>query len=144
MAESAHPISGRRLPKLLLAIGLVYSIIVTARIGSLVASQQPIWPFPGLYFVELIVLPALAAFSAIQEWHRRTCIAAASGGALLSFALLGAWSVGLAYLPLALLLLAAAFVSRLATRETPLTVIAVTLLTGAVQAIAMLGLASLL
>lgn len=142
MAEIAGPTTDPKLHKLLLSLGLLYSVIVTARNWGPVAPQQAMWPFPGLYFLELTVLPALAAHSAFQSWRQRTRIACVSGGAVFSFALLGAWSVGVAYVPLALLLLAGAFVSRLSTRDTPANLIAVALLSGGIQAIAMLGLAS--
>jgi hypothetical protein len=75
------------------------------------------WPFPGLYFMEVIFLPALLAFSAFKGWPQRARIASSSAGALSVFSILGAMSVGLFYLPLVLLAVLMAAISRVVTRE---------------------------
>jgi hypothetical protein len=132
------------LGKALSSLGLAYSIVITLRIWALVAQQQPIWVLPGVYFLEVMFLPALAAFSALRAGDRRTMIACMAAGALVSFSVLGAWTVGLAYAPLALLLLLASFFSWRTTREPLRAVIAVILASAAIQALAMLILASVI
>ena len=64
-------------------------------------TSQPMWPIPGLYLVEAVVLPALVLWAVIVADYRGAWLAV---GALATLALLGAMSIGL-YVALALIFL---------------------------------------
>jgi hypothetical protein len=106
------------LERLLSALALAYGLAITAGFWFSVAPRQSMWPFPGLYFIEVVFLPALLAFSVLRGSPQRARIASLSAGALSVFSILGAMSVGLFYLPLVLLAAVTAVVSRVVTRET--------------------------
>jgi hypothetical protein len=100
------------------------------------------WPFPGLYFIEVVFLPALLAFSVFRGSPQRARIASLSAGCVSVFSILGAMSVGLAYIPLVLLALVMAAVGRLVTRETLAQCAAFFVGSAALQALGMLFLVS--
>jgi hypothetical protein len=65
--------------------------------------MQPIWPFPGLYLVEVISLTWVGAWILTRAGTCAVTVACAIAGALAGFSILGAWSIGLYYLPVVLL-----------------------------------------
>ncbi len=99
----------RKLENSLAALGTLACFLVTIFVWAPIAANQPMWPLPVAYLVEL-PLVCLAGMLAIF-WGRLTWLAWAAAGILLSFAALGALTIGLAYVPAMLLLLAAAGVA---------------------------------
>jgi hypothetical protein len=72
--------------------------------GGFSASQFPdLWPFPGLYFIELVILAVVGVISrASGNWAKHsiaTSIPWINAGILLSFVILGALSIGLFLFP---------------------------------------------
>src|SRR5512143_3658959 len=93
---------------LALAGGLA-SLLATLAVWAPIAANQPLWPLPGVYLIEI---PAIGLTGMLALWARRlTWVTWAAAGALLSFVVLGAFSIGPAYAPGMLLLLAAAGVA---------------------------------
>lgn len=135
--------SAGTLEKVLLAIALVYGLVVTGWIWGLVALQQPVWPFPALYFLEIMLLSWLAMISVFRSWPFRMLIIAGPAGAVTSFSVMGAWSVGLFYIPLALLLVLGALSSWQANRQPITMFLGAYILFVAVQTFTMLILVSL-
>lgn len=117
MTGTTSTIRAGSLEKLLSVLSLAYSFVITVRLWYLVALQERIWLFPGLYFMEVVCLPALASLFIFQGWRRRARIACISAGASAAFSVLGAFTVGLFYVPVVFLLLATALASRKATHE---------------------------
>ncbi len=118
MATSQPTVPPRLLEKILSGLALAYGLAITTGFWISVAPRQSMWPFPGLYFIEVVFLPALLAVSVFRGSPQRARIASLSAGGLSVFSILGAMSVGLAYIPLVLLALVMAAVGRLVTRET--------------------------
>jgi hypothetical protein len=108
---------GRLLEKWLSGLALGFSAAVTTWLWIAVASRQPMWPFPGGYFVEVVLLPGLVALLVWRGNTGRTRAGFAVTGAITAFCVLGAWSVGLFYVPLAILLLVGAIAGGSSTRE---------------------------
>ncbi len=142
MATSQPMVPPRLLEKLLSGIALAYGLAITTGFWISVAPHQSMWPFPGLYFIEVVFLPALLAFSVLRGSPQRARIASLSAGCISVFSILGAMSVGLAYIPLVLLALVMAAVGRLVTRETLAQCAAFFVGSAALQALGMLFLVS--
>ena len=142
MATSQPTVPPRLLEKLLSGIALAYGLTITTGFWISIAPHQSMWPFPGLYFIEVVFLPALLAFSVFRGSPQRARIASLSAGCVSVFTILGAMSVGLAYIPLVLLALVMAAVGRLVTRETLAQCAAFFVGSAALQALGMLFLVS--
>jgi hypothetical protein len=76
--------------------------------GSIEATSNPL---PGLYLLEMLILSGAGAIGAFRDWVKALWAVA---GAILAFSVMGAWSIGLAFLPTAILFTLAAL---LATRR---------------------------
>ncbi len=100
------------LERLLAVAGAVIGIIVSIRIGWILRGQQPIWPLPGLYLVELAALSATGALGSFRETSVGVTTVWVVAGAFLGFAVMGAWFVGPAYSPVALMFVLAAILAN--------------------------------
>ncbi len=103
-----------------LAVGLAFAGMATAAINMgwvwsrLASTEHPslarMWPLPGLYLVEAVVLPALVLWAVVVAHHRGARFGAwLAMGALATMGLLGAMTIGL-NMALALLFLVPASV----------------------------------
>jgi len=79
--------------------------ILCWKLWASLAAYQDVWLFPALYFIELTALTVVCAAGYLLRVPSRAKIAWGAGGALMAFAVLGAWTVGLYFLPLAVVLL---------------------------------------
>lgn len=90
-----------RLALLLAYIGALDCVFVPVLFGA--AIQQPFFPFPGLYFLEISLLGFVGLISAMQNpvekpvWGQYAPWGTA--GILLAFNILGAWTIGLYLIP---------------------------------------------
>jgi hypothetical protein len=100
--------SPRPFEQFLAAVGVMVCLIISARVWQLIGSQQPMWPLPGLYLLEMMVMSLLGLFSTVRGHARDGMVMWAIVGVFLAFALMAAWSIGLAFLPVAALFAAAA------------------------------------
>lgn len=98
-ARAASPIE-----RWVAALTALACIIVSLAAWRSVSSYQGMWPLPGLYFIEmpLVTLVVAAAFAAGAP--SRGILAWIGLGIVTAFSILGAFSIGMAYVPVALLL----------------------------------------
>ena len=82
-------------------LGAALCLLLTWRIWSLVAAAQDIWLLPALYFIELTAFSLVCAFLYAVSSPSRHILTWATVGVLTAFSLLGAWTVGLYYVPVA-------------------------------------------
>ena len=122
------------IPALLAAAAAVAALAAAIRIWRVVGSQQPMWPLPALYLIEMVALPVAACVALLRRPAVGTAFAWAAGGATCSFVVLGAWTVGLFYLPIALLLLGAGIIALLKSRGRLLPSLLMAVLGAALQA----------
>ena len=123
----------------------ILCIIICARIVQMFRfSLFSLFPLPGLYFLELIAMCGaviLSVFSdrneKLYDWGIMIWVAT---GIFLSFSILGAWTVGVFFLPSTFLLLVLGVLSDVRQRRNILIHLGVGLLAGIVQAIIMLTL----
>ncbi len=111
----------RTLEQLLAVVAVAACAIVSVRIYQVVSVSQAMWPLPGLYLLEMLGITAVGALGiwrgkAARSWLSQA-LAWIAVGALLGFAVLGAWSIGLLYLPMVVLLLIAAILSDRRQRQ---------------------------
>ncbi len=111
----------RTLERLLAVVAVAVCAIVSIRIYQVESVSQAMWPLPGLYLLEMLGITAAGALGIWRGDTTRSRLSKAlawiAAGALLGFAVLGAWSIGFLYLPLVVLLLIAAILSDRRQRQ---------------------------
>ena len=132
----------RKIERYLAIIGTVICLIVVATIWQAISAQQPMWPLPGLYLVEMLVVCALGTWSiwsidSSQSPLRRILVWAVVG-ILFAFMFMGAFSVGFLFLPDAALFAIAAVLLDRKERHYQLLHIGVCLAAAIAQAVLML------
>lgn len=79
---------------------LIPVILFTA---SQLTLGSSIWPFPGIYFLEIILLGLLALISVMKNSpagkHSWTSLPWIGAGGLFAFVILGAWTIGFFLIP---------------------------------------------
>jgi hypothetical protein len=128
----------RRLSKAFIGLAALTSLATTVLLWGEIAVHQEMWPLPGFYLIEIIVLPAFAFYVALSDSWPGTLLCWAMLGASLGFVLLGAMSLGFFYLPVVLFLLFGVIMSRRARGSDVLKGIAIALSAVILQAGAML------
>ena len=127
--------------KFLSIVNAILCMIICLRIAQTIGTD--LFPLPGLYLIELIIVSAAVVFvifqkhsGGVQDWDVMIWAAA---GIFLSFSILGAWSIGFFFLPSALLLLLLGVLSDLRRGRKFLIHAGLGLLAGAFQAAIMLS-----
>jgi hypothetical protein len=92
------------LAKALAAINVLICTAITVFIWVELSPLQGMWPLPGFYLVEMLLLSTAAAYAVFREAGHGGAVIWGVFGAVSAFALLAAWTVGLLYLPVIVLL----------------------------------------
>jgi hypothetical protein len=127
------------LEKSLALLGVAACLIITIVIGGNVSSYQPMWPLPGLYFLEMAAFSLFSTFMFIRGNPSRGFIIWGTVGALTAFSILGAFSVGFFYLPVVLIFAIVAITSDVRNRQPIWSHLGVCVLAGLIQAALMLA-----
>jgi asparagine N-glycosylation enzyme membrane subunit Stt3 len=97
--------STRDLERILAVIGTAICLIVCILIWRVFSAQQPMWPLPDLYLAEMLAACLLGIWCI---WNSGTGRSLLRGylvwlvvGVLFAFVIMGAWSVGFLFLPVA-------------------------------------------
>lgn len=96
--------STRSLERFLAIVGVAVCAVISALIWQSVRAYQPMWPLPALYLLEMVALSIAAALGNARDSATGGRVAWGTIGAMLAFVVMGAWSVGLLYFPVVLLL----------------------------------------
>jgi hypothetical protein len=120
-------------------LGGVVCLTVTIIIWWSISSRQTMWPLPGLYFIELVVLSIMSAFLFIRGNARDKILVWGAVGAFIGFSILGAFSVGFFYLPVALIFAVISFTSDVRNKQPIAVHLAACLIAAVVQAALMLA-----
>jgi hypothetical protein len=91
------------LERFLAILAAVICLIITILFWWSVSAYQPMWPLPGLYFIEMVALSIISAFIFVSGDARDQFITWGTAGVISAFSILGALSVGFFYLPVALI-----------------------------------------
>jgi hypothetical protein len=101
-----HPqVASRSIERFLAVTCVVVCLGTTAQVWLVFGSQQPMWPLPGLYLVEVLLLTVAVVVVVVRDASLGGSVIWGAAGAITAFAILGAWSVGLVYLPVIVLLI---------------------------------------
>lgn len=95
---STHP-----LERFFAIVGAVACLTITILIWWSISTYQDMWPLPDLYFIEMVVLSIISAFMFIRGNARDKILIWGAVGIFSGFSILGAFSVGFFYLPVALI-----------------------------------------
>jgi hypothetical protein len=106
------------LERVLATLAASACLFITIAVWRSVSATQSMWPLPGFYFIEIPLVSVLAALAFLFALPSAPRIAWVTAGICGAFAFLAMFTVGLLYVPIALmyLLLAVLATSR---RELP-------------------------
>ncbi len=104
-SESPGRTAARAFERILAVAAAAVSTFLTIVVWGSVRGQQSTWPLPALYFMELPAAAILVAAAYLRQHPARALLAWVSTGIYAAFSILAAFSVGLAYLPIATMLL---------------------------------------
>jgi hypothetical protein len=91
------------------------------------------WPLPGGYFVEVVALSIISAFTFVWCDVRYRVITWGADGVFSAFSILGAFSVGFLYLPVALIFAVISVTSDVRNKQNILMHLGVCLIAGIAQ-----------
>jgi hypothetical protein len=146
VGDGGTPVNATRIVGLsaLLAGGAAAaSLAAMLRIWQVISAQQAMWPLPALYLIEMLVLPAAACAILVRRPGLGTAAAWGAAGATAGFAVMGAWSVGPVYVPIALLLLGAGVLGLAGTRRPVFPQLVIAIVAAGLQATVMLTMVAL-
>ena len=128
------------LERTLAIAGTVICLVLSAILWWSIGAQQSLWPLPGLYFIEMAVLSIVCGLLAFFDGNPRgQFITWGTVGIFTAFSILGAWSVGFFYLPVAIIFGVIAIRSDLRNEQPVAAHVAVCLFAGLVQVALMLA-----
>jgi hypothetical protein len=130
---TTHP-----LERLFAILGTVASLIITITIWWSISAQQAMWPLPGLYFIEMLALSMISTFAFIRGKGSMKAITWGAVGVFIAFVILGAFSVGFFYLPVALIFAVISLTSDVRNKQPILAHLGICLITGIMQVALML------
>jgi len=113
--------------------------LISIRVFQLVGSMQPVWPLPALYLVEVTSLTCVGAWVLMRERPGSAAVVCAVAGIATGFSILGAWTIGPFFLPVALLVGIAGGWATWRSRRPLLVGLASFAVGGAVQVVLMLA-----
>jgi hypothetical protein len=126
------------LEKFLAVLAAIICLAFTGIIWWSISAHQAMWPLPGLYFLELVALSMLSIVVFVYGRGRIRVIPWIAAGVFLTFAILGALSVGPFYLPVALIYAGISITSDIRNKQPILAHMGISLAAALVQAALML------
>ena len=107
--------STRILERFLSGLGIAVCVIVCLRTWQVISGQQPLWPLPALYLLEMIAASFVGWLSLYDRGLNPSPFVGAlpwvTVGILAAFVAMGAWSIGFLFFPVALLFVISAVLS---------------------------------
>ncbi len=116
MKDNSSPTTSIRTLEFILALAAsAICLIVCVYVWLVLRAQQPIWPLPGLYLLEMLAVSFLGLWSIGSNETRlsrlRGFLTWVTVGILFAFVVLGVLSVGFLFAPVAVLFTIAAILS---------------------------------
>jgi hypothetical protein len=90
------------LERVLAILAAVVCLSITLIFWFSLSAYQTMWPLPGLYFIEMVALSIISTFLFIRGDPHGSLITWGVAGVISAFSILGAFSIGFFYLPVAL------------------------------------------
>ena len=102
-----HPqVASRSIERFLAVTSTVVCLGTTAEIWQIFSPQQPMWPLPGLYLIEILLLTVAVVVVVVRDAGMGGSMIWGAVGAMLAFAFMAAFSIGLLYAPVIVMLIA--------------------------------------
>ena len=117
MQVTSQTSSTQPFERFLAILGVVVCLIVTIAIWWSISAQQTMWLLPGVYFIEMVALSIMSAFMFIRGNARDKILIWVAVGVFSGFSILGAFSVGFFYLPVALIFAVISVTSDLRNKQ---------------------------
>ena len=136
---SSYTTKTHPLERFLIIAGTGICLITTTLIWWGIAAHQSMWPLPGLYFIEMAALSVFSTLAFLRGRPAGKFITWGAAGIFSAFSILGAFSVGFFYLPVACLFGAAAILSDVRNKQPGITHLGVCIFAGVVQVALMLA-----
>jgi hypothetical protein len=130
--------------RILALLGAVFCLAITILVWRGVSANQSMWPAPGLYFIEVAVVCVAAVGLLLGGGAAGRAALWVSAGIVSAFSLLGAFSVGLYYFPVVVLLIFAALAADKRAGQSMLGHMGLFFAAGILQAALILAMAYLL
>ncbi len=131
------------LERVLAALAAVACLVLTIRIWQVVGLDQPMWPLPAAYLLEVLALAVAAGLASTLGLSMGGLIIWIAIGAISAFAVLASFSVGSFYAPVVLLLLVSGLLAAWRQRARILTYLACAIAAAVLQAGLILAVARL-
>ena len=128
-----------RLERMLAILAAVVCLSITLVIWIRISAYQGMWPLPGLYFIEMVSLSFISTFIFVRGDPRGSLITWVAAGVMSAFSIIGAFSVGFFYLPVALMLGVISLTWDVRNKQQFLTHLGIFLIAGIVQSALMLA-----
>jgi hypothetical protein len=129
----------RFLERLLALFGVLACLVIVILTWRVVSAQQPMWPLPGLYLIQVVALSIVGMFGALRGDSYGGAVVWAVVGAFIAFVVLGALSIGSLFIPVVLAFALAAILLDVRLRRNILIEVAVCVAAGVAQAALMLA-----
>jgi hypothetical protein len=126
------------LERWLAILGAAVCLIITIVIFWIVSAYQSMWLLPGLYFIEIAVVSLICAYMVLREDPRRMTINWVVTGIFIAFSILTGFSVGIYYMPVALIFAILSVVSDVRNKQPIAAHLGICLIGGIAQAALML------
>lgn len=126
-----------RLERILAILAAVFCLSITLVFWISLSGYQSMWPLPGLYFIEMVSLSVISAFLLIRGDPRGSSITWGAAGVLSAFSILGAFSVGFFYVPVALMFAVLSMIWDVRNKQPVLPHLGIFFVAGIVQSVLM-------
>ena len=103
MQVAGQRIKISRLEQILAILAAVVCLVITLIFWFNISAYQSMWPLPGLYLIEMAAISIISAFLFVRGDPHGSLITWAASGVIGAFSILGAFSIGFFYLPVALM-----------------------------------------
>jgi hypothetical protein len=103
MRDTRQTATTSTLERFVAMLAAVVCAIITVLLWWNVSAYQTMWPLPGVYFIEVVALSTIAAILFVRGDSGGSFITWGVAGVMSVFSILGAFSIGFFYLPVALI-----------------------------------------
>jgi hypothetical protein len=132
--------STRFLERLLALFGALACLVIVILIWQVVSAQQPMWPLPGLYLIQVVAVSIAGMFGALRGDSSGGAVIWAVVGVFIAFVVLGGFSIGPSFIPVVLAFALAGILLDIRLRRSILIELAVCVAAGVAQTALMLAL----
>ena len=127
------------LERILAILAAVICLTITLVFWFSISTYQGMWPLPGLYFLEMVSLSFISTFIFVRGDPRGSLITWVAAGVIIAFSILGAFSVGFFYLPVALMFGVISLIWDVRNKQNISAHLGICLIAGIVQSVLMLA-----